>query len=42
MAFAGRKPTPEGQPKRKNMPTMEWTEVEETPFDGPWPDLPAT
>src|SRR5699024_5231996 len=42
MAVAGRKPTPEGQPKRNNHPTMEWTEVEETPFDGPWPDLPAT
>lgn len=42
MAVAGRKPTPEGQPKRNNHPTMEWTEVEEVPFDGPWPDLPAT
>lgn len=42
MAVAGRKPTPEGQPKRNNMPTMEWTEVVKTPFEGPWPDLPTT
>ena len=42
MPIAGRKPTPEGQPKRNTNPTLEWTEVEEVPFEGPWPDLPAT
>lgn len=42
MAVAGRKPTPEGQPKRNNHPTMEWTEVDDVPFGGPWPELPET
>lgn len=42
MAVAGRKPTPEGQKKINNHPTMEWTEVEDVPFDGPWPELPDT
>lgn len=42
MALAGSKPTPEGQPKRNRMPTAEWTEVEDVPFGGPWPDLPDT
>ena len=42
MPIAGRKPTPEGEPRRSTAQRLEWTEVEDVPFDGPWPDLPAT
>lgn len=42
MPIAGRKPTPEGEARRSTAQRLEWTEVEEIPFDGPWPDLPAT
>lgn len=41
MPLAGRKPPSEGSARRNpNRKLADWVEVEEVPFDGPWPDLP--
>lgn len=42
MALPGRKPPAEGEARRNpHRKLAEWTEVDDVPFDGPWPDLPA-
>lgn len=40
MAVAGRKPSE--NPRHRSKPTHEWVEVEDVPFEGPWPELPET
>lgn len=37
---AGRKPKPAGQAVNRNLPTHEWREIVDVPFDGVSPDLP--
>jgi hypothetical protein len=41
MPVTGRKPKPEGQAITRHKPTTDWVEVEDVPYDGERPDLPA-
>ena len=42
MPVAGRKPTPDrSQVRHRNPAAHDWVEVENTPYDGPRPELPA-
>lgn len=41
MAVVGRKLKPEDQRRNHHPPTHEWTEVEDVPYDGAVPHLPA-
>lgn len=41
MSLAGRKPKPEDQRRNRHAPVHDWTEVEDVPYHGPAPMLPA-
>ena len=41
MGLAGRKPKPEDQRRNRNPPVHEWIEIEDVPYHGPAPMLPA-
>lgn len=40
MPVTGRKPKPAGQARTRHKSSIDWTEVEDKPFDGPRPELP--